>query len=119
MYVALSRVTSIDNLFLTGKYNRNVFKVNESDVVEYSRLRENRFETINTARVDCNSLTVLLLNTQSLRRHAADISRARWLIENDILCFIESQITNDTDVAEIKEQICTFEIYFNYCLLSR
>ena len=27
MYVALSRVTSRDNLFLIGKYNRNVYKL--------------------------------------------------------------------------------------------
>ena len=27
MYVALSRVTSRDNLFLSGKYNRNVYKL--------------------------------------------------------------------------------------------
>ena len=27
MYVALSRITSIDNIFLIGKYNRNFFKV--------------------------------------------------------------------------------------------
>ena len=43
MYVSLSRVTSIDNLFLIGKYNRNVFKVNKSAVAQHSRLRENRF----------------------------------------------------------------------------
>ena len=58
MYVVLSRVTSIDNLFLIGKYNRNVFKVNESLVAEYNRLRENRLDTIITSYVDCNSLTV-------------------------------------------------------------
>ena len=28
MYVALNRVTSIDNLFLIGKYSANIFKVN-------------------------------------------------------------------------------------------
>ena len=67
MYVALSRVTSIYNLFLIGKYNRNVFKVNESAVAECNRLRENRFDTINTNYVDCNSLTVSLLNTRSLK----------------------------------------------------
>ena len=66
MYVVLNRVTSIDNLFLIGKYNQNVFKVNESAFAEYNRLRENRFDTINTNYVDCNSLTVSLLNTQSL-----------------------------------------------------
>ena len=103
IYVALSRVTNIDNLFLVGIYNRNVFKVNESAVVEYSILRENRFDTIYTDYLDCNSLTISLLNTRSLKRHAADISRARRLTENDILCLTKSQITNDTDVAEIKE----------------
>ena len=119
MYVALSRVTSMDNLFLIGEYNCNVFKVNENAVVEYSRLRENRFETINTDYVDCNRLTVSLLNTRSLKGPAAYIRRARRLIENDILCLTESQITNDTDVAEIKEQLSTFEIYFNSCVVRR
>ena len=57
MYVALSRVTSIEKLFLVRKYNRNVLKVNESTIVEYSRLRENRFDTIYTDYADCNSLT--------------------------------------------------------------
>ena len=40
MYVALNRVTSIDNLFLNGKYNHNVFKVNESAVAEYNITRK-------------------------------------------------------------------------------
>ena len=115
MYVALSRVTSIDNLFLIGIYNRDVFKVNESAVVEHSRLRETRFDTIYTDYVDCNSLTISLLNARSLKRHAADISRTRRLTENDILSLTESQIANDTDVAEIKEPLSTFEIYFNSC----
>ena len=43
------------------------------------------------------------------------MSRARQLTENDILCLTESQITNDTDVTEIKEQLSTFDIYFNSC----
>ena len=78
-------------------------------------MRENRFDTIYTDYVDCNSLTISLLNARSLKRHAADISRFRRLTENDILCLTESHITNDTDVAEIKEQLSTFEIYFNSC----
>ena len=91
MYFALSSITSIENLFLIGKYNSNVFKLNKSPIVEYSRLRENRLDTIYTDYVDCNSLTVSLLNTRSLKRHAADISRVRRLIEKDILCLTESK----------------------------
>ena len=56
-----------------------------------------------------------MLNTRSLKRHAADISRGRRLKENDILSLTENQITNDTDVSEIIEQVSTFEIYFNFC----
>ena len=99
MYAELSRVTSIDNIFLIGKYSTNVFKVNENAILEYRRLQENRFDTIDTDHVDCNSLIISLLNTRSLKRHAVDISRVRQLTENDILCLTESQIKNDTDVS--------------------
>ena len=34
-------------------------------------------------------------------------------MENGILCLTESQITNDTDGAEIFEQASTFKVYFN------
>ena len=99
MYAELSRVTSIDNIFLIGKYSPNVFKVNENAILEYRRLQENRFDTIDTDHVDCNSLIISLLNARSLKRHAVIISRVRQLTENDILCLTESQITNDTDVS--------------------
>ena len=56
-----------------------------------------------------------MLNARSLKRHAVDISRARQLAENDILCLTESQITNDTDVTEVLEQLSSFKIYFNSC----
>ena len=115
MYVTLSNVTKIDNLFLTEKYSPNVFKVNENAVIEYSRLRENLFNRIYINHVDCNSLTVSLLNTRSLVRHAVDINRTEELMENDILCLTENQITNDTDGAEIFEQLSTFKVYFNSC----
>ena len=115
MYVSLSRVTSIDNIFLIGKYTPNVFKVNENAILEYKRLQENRFNTIDTDHVDCNRLTISLLNPRSLTRHAVDVSRARQFTENDILWLTESQITNDTDVTEVLEQLSSFKIYFNSC----
>ena len=86
MYVALSRVTRIDNLFFIRKYIPNAFKVNENAVIECSRLRENLFKRIYIDHVDYNSFTVSLLNTQSLVRHAVHINRTKELIENDILC---------------------------------
>ena len=108
MYVALSGVTKPDNLFITGKYSPNVFQVNDNAVVEYSRLRENLFDRFYIDHVDCNSLTVSLLNTQSSVRHAVDINKTKEPTENDILCLTESKITNATDGAEIFEQLSTF-----------
>ena len=52
MYVALSRVTKIDNLFLIGKCSPNAFKVNENAIIEYSRFRENLFDRIYIDHVD-------------------------------------------------------------------
>ena len=112
MYVTLSRVTKIDNLFLIGKNSPNVFKVNENAVIEYSSLRENLFNIIYSDHVDCNSLAASLLNTRSLVRHAVDINRTK---EFDVLCLAESQITNDTDGAEIFQQLSTFKVNFNSC----
>ena len=100
MYVALSRVTSVDNLFLIGKYRANVFRV-ENSILGYKRLQENRCDTIYTDNVNSNSLSVSLLNTRSLKRHTVDINRARQLTENDILCFTKSLIAYDTDVTEV------------------
>ena len=83
MHVPLSRVTIIDNIFLLGKYSANIFKVNKNSIFEHKKLQENRFDTIYTDHVGCNSLTVLLSDTKSIKRHAIDISRARQLTEND------------------------------------
>ena len=39
MYVALSRITSINELYLIGHYNKTALKLNESVKREYERLR--------------------------------------------------------------------------------
>ena len=41
MYVALSRVTRINNLFLIGEYSLDSIRVNENATTEYNKLREN------------------------------------------------------------------------------
>ena len=39
IYVALRRITSINELYLIGKYNKVVLKVNESAKREYEKFR--------------------------------------------------------------------------------
>ena len=115
MYAVFSRVTSIDNLFLIGKYSVNVSKVNENAILEYKRVQENRFNTTYSDHVDCNSLRRSLLNTTSLKSHTVDTSRPRQYTENDILCLTGNEITNDTDVTEVLKQLNCFWSFWNSC----
>ena len=39
MYVALSRITKLEGLFLIGDYNNNAIRVNEDAGKEHDRLR--------------------------------------------------------------------------------
>ena len=84
MYVALIWVRDIKNLHLIRTYNRNAFQVISNVTLENSSLRESSYSVpLNTVNKNC--LTVSLLNTRSLRRHAQDITKGINLIENDVL----------------------------------
>ena len=42
MYVALSRVISLDGLYLTGEYNASAIEADPRATIEYNNLREKR-----------------------------------------------------------------------------
>ena len=69
MYVALSRITSLDRMFLIGNYNKTAIKENSSAKQEYQRLRrENKFTTLPFVSVSEMTLNITLLNTRSLKK---------------------------------------------------
>ena len=71
-------------MHLIRTYNRNAFQVISNVTLENSSLRESSYSVpLNTVNKNC--LTVSLLNTRSLRRHAQDITKGINLIENDVL----------------------------------
>ena len=66
MSAALSRVTNIDNPFLIGKYDLDVFSVNEGSIIEipdYKKIGLVKFIRITLIVTVC--LTVSLLNTRA------------------------------------------------------
>ena len=100
IYVALSRVHSLDGLYLTGTYNRNSIKANRRAAEQYQYMRDNcqlipikDFEPAGEG----SSLTITLLNTRSLPKHSADIAADDILMSSDILCLTETQLTPDSD----------------------
>ena len=91
MYVTLSRITNINELYLIGKYNKAALKVNESTKREYERLRtEICFESQTQNRVTKSAITISLLNTRSFKTHFRDILMEKQLLDNGILCLTET-----------------------------
>ena len=114
MYVAISRITNISNLFLIGEYSANAFRVNIDATTEYNRLRQyNTFLPCNNITVDKHSLTVSLLNTRSLKKHATDIAKESRLMESDVICLTETQISMGEDTFNIEQTLNNFNVYFN------
>ena len=72
--VALSRISSMHEMYLIGSYNKAALKVNESAKKEYGRLRsEGLFKSQSHLAVTQTSITITLLNTRSLKLHVLDI----------------------------------------------
>ena len=101
MYVALSRVTSLKGIFLTGQYKRNCIKSNPKTVLEYDRLRNETIEDLGILPLEEASLTISLLNTRSLTKHVVDIARDETIYLSDIICLTETHISPDQDIANI------------------
>ena len=98
MYAALSRVTSLNGLYLTGKFNSAAIRADPRAINEYQRIRKEKqltpfsilFKQINLSN---KSLSLILLNTRSFSKHAVDISKDKGLLQADILCLTETQMT--------------------------
>ena len=66
--VALSKISSMNKMYLIGSYNKAALKVNESAKKEYERLRsEGLFKSQSHLAVTETSITIILLNTRSLK----------------------------------------------------
>eukprot|EP00111_Clytia_hemisphaerica_P003349 TCONS_00009562-protein len=108
MYVAMSRVKNLNSLYFTGQYRRSAFVCSDKVSEEYTRLRQNKVERVADIMRCSSNLNVCLLNVRSLKRHAVDVQRDRFLYENDLLCLTETQISyehSEEDKQSIHEQL--------------
>ncbi|XP_066911415.1 uncharacterized protein [Clytia hemisphaerica] len=115
MYVALSRVTSLDGLFLIGNYSSTAIISSKPAEEEYQRLRckENVLEPLVSFYPSDENLVLTLLNIRSLRRKSASIRHFKELSDSDVLFFTETQISHDSSVEEIEYNIRPFKMLFN------
>ena len=117
MYVALSRVTSINELYLTGSYCTAALKANKNASIEYERLKKvSLFTPLNHFEMALNKLTIFLQNTSSLLKHSKDL--AINLNNFDILLLTETQLSPVSCYDSITSDLSKFQIDFN-CSASR
>ena len=114
VYVALSRVSSLEGLYLTGNFKESAVVASRAVHEEYERLRrnENILPTIEYYKNTDSTLLVTLLNVRSLMKHSVDYI----IMESDVLCFTETQLLpnqNRSDIDTIKDQLAPFDISFN------
>ena len=115
IYVALSRVTSLNGLYLTGEYNRSAIKADVRATIEYETMRKHHsMKPIDKcASVSTDSLTITLLNTRSLRKHAVDITSDEVISDSDIILLTETKIAPGDDIVSIYEILNDFDIVHN------
>lgn len=66
MYVALSRVTSLNGLYLIGEFNFSYIRADPTAIYDYQRMRnEKRNPTTNIPSPSGKAFTFLLLNLRS------------------------------------------------------
>ena len=98
MYVVLSRVASLDNLYLIGSTTLSANKADSRAIHECQRLRnERQLPTLTTSCTSGNSLKIALLNIRSLNNPRVEISKNSRLLQTDILCLTEIHVMPEQD----------------------
>ena len=107
IYVALSRVTSLDGLHLTGEFSCKAINADARATEEYVPLR-NKYSMIpieDCEELSQNSLTLCLLNARSFRKHAKDVKSDNFFKQCDVLCITESHVEEQAHVQAIHKDM--------------
>ncbi|XP_066911767.1 uncharacterized protein [Clytia hemisphaerica] len=115
MYVALSRVTSLNGLFLIGDYSSSAIKSSKLADEEYERLRcgENILEPLNSFPPSEENLVLTFLNIRSLRGKSASLKHHKEVYDSDVVFFAETQINCDSNIEEVEYNMKPFTMIFN------
>ncbi|MEO2221042.1 MAG: AAA family ATPase, partial [Nitrosopumilus sp.] len=110
MYVALSRIQSLDGLYINGNITKEAIYPDKLAISEYNRLREEAL-FVTVERFDRTDLNFVFthLNVRSFNRHYKDIECDFILSNCDLLLLSETQILEGSDHVST---LNGFEVYF-------
>ena len=102
-YVMLSRVQSIDQLFIVDKFEESMLMTNDKALTEMKRLQEISFNSNKSPwhKSDEDSLKIATLNCAGILPHFRDIVKDEKLKQGHIINLLETSLPSDADDSEI------------------
>jgi hypothetical protein len=100
VYTTLTRVKTIDSLYLLKPLSQNNFHVANKVLDEMNRLTTNAswiVEDIERPNWSINNFSISTLNTRSLWKHLGDVVQDKDLIENMVVFFQETSFRLSTN----------------------
>ena len=88
IYVALSRVTTLEGMYIIGTFTEDSIRANPFALVEYRRYP--------SGVIDSDTFECKILN-----KHVTDLALDESLTKSDIICLIEIQLIPNSDIPEI------------------
>ena len=107
MTVALSRVTSLDNIYLVGSFTLSAIKAGSR-----AMWNEKQLSTFTTSFTSGNFLKIALLITRLLNKHGVDISKDNRLLQTDTLFLTETHVMPEQNITR-KNCLDQFHFYHN------
>ena len=103
-YVMLSRVQQLEQVFILDKFDVKKIKLFPHALRELKRLRSISFNENLTPwfKKNQDSLKVCTLNCAGLKSHIEDIKSDKFLLEADVLQFIETSVLKNTDTSTLQ-----------------
>ena len=93
-YVALSRVRTLQGLFLLG-FNESAIRINNAVTVEMERLRKRPLQLTTAPPVTVGTdVKINFLNVRSYREHLVDLKADETITSCDVFCFVETFLQN-------------------------
>ena len=115
IYVALSRLTSLEGLYITRSVSASAMKANPQAMEEYNRKRlESTLMVDEVKEPNSNVSVIVLLNIRSLSKHVLDLKCDQRLKKSDILCLTETQVLTTSTTVAVSE-LPEFNIGHNSC----
>ena len=111
IYVALSRATSLQGLYVLGKLEHKHIKADPRVIEEYERLRNTSLLEENAnfqVQEDDPIIPIVLLNIRSLRKHSIDIKFDTKIFNCDMLLLTETQLTPSDSDNDIQDHLYPF-----------